>query len=105
MDRSSNSSPPSPPSPPAWIRIFKANTSTSRRTQAVAMAYTVSSITNNKPTNTAPNLRYTNINNINIPRRFTIMAVKYNDEIANNIAIVCDGGTDYNLPPSHPNVR
>ena len=30
------------------------------------------------------------------------MAAKYNDEIADNIAIVCDGGNNYNVPPLPP---
>ena len=30
------------------------------------------------------------------------MAGKYNDEMANNIAIVCDGGIDYNVSPLPP---
>ena len=66
------------------------------------MAYTVPSFMNNTNANTAPDLRSIHIDNINIPSRFTAMAAMYNDEMANNVAIVCDGGIDYNVSPSPP---
>ena len=30
------------------------------------------------------------------------MAAMYNDEMANNVAIVCDGGINYNVSPHPP---
>ena len=30
------------------------------------------------------------------------MVGKYNDEMADNISIVCDGGIDFNVPPLPP---
>jgi hypothetical protein len=92
---------------PSWIRIFKANTSTSRRTQAAAMAYMIPAISN-KNNNIALDLSSTttarrqHIDNINIPLRFTVMAGKYQDEVTDNIAIVCDGGIDHDVPHSPP---
>ena len=100
------------PPPPPWIHIFKANTSTSRRTQAAVMAYTIpSSITNCNTT--AIDLRSLIIakrcmklelymTKLTVPPCFTTLAAKYADELNNNIALVCDGGIDNCIPPSPP---
>ena len=101
--------------PPSWIRIFKANTSTSRRTQAAVMACTIpSSITNCNTT--AIDLRSSTtakrrmkldlyMAKVSVPYCFTTLAAKYADEMKNNIALVCDGGIDNCIPPSPPCLR
>jgi hypothetical protein len=100
-------------SSPAWIRIFKANTSTSHHTQAAPMAYVIPAPCINKSNNTALDLRATTtawrrlklniyMNNINVPPRFTVMAGNYKDELTDNISLVCDGGIDYDVPQLPP---
>ena len=100
------------PPPPSWIRIFKANTSTSRRTQAAVMACTIpSSITNCNITaidlcssTTAKRRMKLDLYmaKVSVPYCFTTLAAKYADEMKNNIALVCDGGIENCIPPFPP---
>ena len=100
------------PPPPPWIRIFKANTSTSRRTQAAIMAYMKPSCITNC-NSTAIDLCSTTtvkrriklefyMNKVIVPPCFTILAAKYADKLNNNIALVCDGGINNYIPLSPP---
>lgn len=98
--------------PPVWIRIFKANTPTSRRTQAAAMAYMTPACIHLDNT-IAIDLRAMTtarrrmkldiyINQIIVPYRFLVMARNFADELNENLSLVCDGGIDNDVPPLPP---
>lgn len=102
-------------SPPRWIRIFKANTPTSRRTQAAAMAYMTPACTH-LDNNTAIDLLATTtarrrmkldmyINHINVPYCFLVMARNFADALNDNLSLVCDGGIDNDVPPLPPQIK
>ena len=98
--------------PPPWIRIFKANTSTSRRTQAAAIAYMfpscyrVSNITAMVFRSSSASRRRIKLDGrthcIVVPPQFAVMAEIYASEMKNGNAVVCDGGIDYSLPQLPP---
>ena len=97
---------------PPWIRIFKANTSTSRCTQAAVMAYTIPSSITTCNTTTIDLRSLTTAKRrmkldlymakVSVPHCFTTLASKYADELNNNIALVCDAGIDNCIPLSPP---
>lgn len=98
-------------SPPQWIRIFRANTSTSRRTQAAAIAYMFPHLIDKMNIRvymrslTAGNRRskmelYLAI--ITPPPQFAERADIHTDLAQNKAVLVCDGGIDHIVTPSPP---
>ena len=97
--------------PPQWIRIFHANTSTSRRTQAAAIAYMFPhhidkmNIRVYMRNLTARN-RCTKMESylalISPPPHFATLADAHTDLSRNKAVLVCDGGINCHIPTSPP---
>ena len=99
--------------PPAWAHIFKGVESTSRRTQAAAIAYLYP---HHVPNMMHPwiHFRFTTAHNRRIKLDQFLQCVSPPPQFANNIhddyekvAIVCDGGIDHHVskrPPPQPKV-
>jgi len=97
---------------PPWIRIFRANTSTSRRTQAAALAYMFPSCYR-VSTTTAMVCRSSSASRcrikldarmhcIVVPSQFAVMVEIYASEIKNGNAVVCNEGINYSVPQLPP---
>jgi len=95
--------------PPPCICIFKANTSTSRRTQAAAIAYmypSYFSISSNIIAMQRSSMSVARrrmkldmyMNCVKVPPRFAVMAKQHAEQMINDVAIVCDGGIDHCVP-------
>ena len=97
--------------PPQWIRIFHANKSTSRRTQAAAIAYMLPHYVNQM--NIRVHMRCLTARNrcsklesylviISPPPHFAGLADIHTDLAQNKAVLVCDGGLDHQVPSTPP---
>ena len=97
--------------PPQWIRIFRANTSTSRRTQAAAIAYMfphhidkmnirvyMRSVT---AVNRSSKIQMV-LETISLPPHVANLADIHTNSVLNKAVLVCDGGIDHNVPSFPP---
>lgn len=98
-------------SPPPWIRIFRSIKSTSRRTQAAAIAYMFPHCLG--ATNMSVKLCHLTARNrtckldstmVNVccPPEFCNAAAEHTKAFDRKVALVCDGGCDHNIPSSPP---
>ena len=97
--------------PPPWIRIFRSIKSTSRRTQAAAIAYMFPHCLG--ATKVSVELRHLTARNRTLKLDSTMVNVCCSPEFCNaaadhttafdrKVALVCDGGCDHNIPSSPP---
>ena len=100
--------------PPQWIRIFRANTFTSRRTQAAAIAYMFPHHIDKM--NIRVYMRsFTAVNRsskiqlfletISLPPHVSNLADIHTNSVLNKAVLVCDGGIDHNVPSLPPRIR